>query len=71
MTGVSECSQQRSNLKDDGYKPYHRGHIINKIVSNGGTRIWISVIHRFDVLITHIYFSEQNDKSVVIAHDHE
>nr|WP_207631838.1 hypothetical protein [Photorhabdus sp. RW14-46] len=20
MTGVSECSQQRSNLKDDGYK---------------------------------------------------
>ncbi len=30
VTGVSECSQQRSNLKDDGYKhifttiPYHR-----------------------------------------------
>ncbi|WP_262405104.1 MULTISPECIES: hypothetical protein [Photorhabdus] len=22
MTGVSECSQQRSNLKDDGYIPY-------------------------------------------------
>ncbi|MCC8464382.1 MULTISPECIES: hypothetical protein [Photorhabdus] len=22
MTGVSECSQQRGNLKDDGYKPY-------------------------------------------------
>ncbi|NDL50020.1 hypothetical protein [Photorhabdus laumondii] len=22
MIGVSECSQQRSNLKDDGYKPY-------------------------------------------------
>ncbi|MCC8376251.1 MULTISPECIES: hypothetical protein [Photorhabdus] len=21
MTGVSECSQQRGNLKDDGYKP--------------------------------------------------
>ncbi|NDK98159.1 hypothetical protein [Photorhabdus bodei] len=23
MTGVSECSQQRSNLKDDGYIPIH------------------------------------------------
>ncbi|WP_255562989.1 MULTISPECIES: hypothetical protein [Photorhabdus] len=22
MTGVRECSQQRSNLKDDGYIPY-------------------------------------------------
>ncbi|WP_448511157.1 hypothetical protein [Photorhabdus sp. MH8.4] len=22
MTGVSECSQQRGNLKDDGYKSY-------------------------------------------------
>ncbi|MDB6373259.1 MULTISPECIES: hypothetical protein [Photorhabdus] len=21
MTGVSECSQQRGNLKDDGYNP--------------------------------------------------
>ncbi|WP_448511188.1 hypothetical protein [Photorhabdus sp. MH8.4] len=21
MTGVSECSQQRGNLKDDGYSP--------------------------------------------------
>ncbi|MDB6368732.1 MULTISPECIES: hypothetical protein [Photorhabdus] len=29
MTGVSECSQQRGNLKDDGYKscdtPIHEG----------------------------------------------
>ncbi|WP_165577732.1 hypothetical protein [Photorhabdus sp. RW14-46] len=27
VTGVSECSQQRSNLKDDGYKiiKLHRG----------------------------------------------
>ncbi|NDK96360.1 MULTISPECIES: hypothetical protein [Photorhabdus] len=25
MTGVSECSQQRSNLKDDGYIPYGTG----------------------------------------------
>ncbi|NDK98229.1 hypothetical protein [Photorhabdus bodei] len=23
MTGVSECSQQRGNLKDDGYKRPH------------------------------------------------
>ncbi|MGS0627589.1 MULTISPECIES: hypothetical protein [Photorhabdus] len=22
MTGVSECSQQRGNLKDDGYTPH-------------------------------------------------
>ncbi|WP_448511133.1 hypothetical protein [Photorhabdus sp. MH8.4] len=25
MTGVSECSQQRGNLKDDGYKELDHG----------------------------------------------
>ncbi|MGS0626831.1 MULTISPECIES: hypothetical protein [Photorhabdus] len=25
MTGVSECSQQRGNLKDNRYIPYGRG----------------------------------------------
>ncbi|MER2474659.1 hypothetical protein [Photorhabdus laumondii] len=24
MTGVRECSQQRSNLKDDGYNRYNK-----------------------------------------------
>ncbi|NDL00720.1 hypothetical protein [Photorhabdus bodei] len=36
MTGVSECSQQRGNLKDDGYKslyknpPFIKGRKIGK-----------------------------------------
>ncbi|MCC8375386.1 MULTISPECIES: hypothetical protein [Photorhabdus] len=31
MTGVSECSQQRDNLKDDGYNSYLLFQSVNKI----------------------------------------
>ncbi|MDB6370755.1 hypothetical protein [Photorhabdus bodei] len=32
MTGVSECSQQRGNLKDDGYIIYSILYSINRII---------------------------------------
>ncbi|MCC8374372.1 hypothetical protein ABLB90_08825 [Photorhabdus bodei] len=28
MTGVSECSQQRGNLKDDGYIPFYCSRLV-------------------------------------------
>ncbi|NDK98441.1 hypothetical protein [Photorhabdus bodei] len=33
MTGVSECSQQRSNLKDDGYSKINRHHLKNNSIT--------------------------------------
>ncbi|WP_278249262.1 hypothetical protein [Photorhabdus sp. RW14-46] len=33
MTGVSECSQQRGNLKDNGYKNIRNGYLKIKLIS--------------------------------------
>ncbi|MCC8374005.1 hypothetical protein GPY37_09300 [Photorhabdus kayaii] len=35
VTGVSECSQQRGNLKDDGYIPRHR--VFERVAQRGKT----------------------------------